>query len=75
MTPQQRTVYNAIESFATEHGYAPTVRDLCKLTARSNAAIHRHLCNLKERGFIKWENRKARSIVLVPVEPAVQHDA
>ena len=72
MTERQHTVYDAIIAFQQEHGYPPTVRDLCKAVGlRSTSTMARHLQRLQDGGHIKWDCGKGRTIVVTPlVQPA-----
>lgn len=65
MTKRQQAVYNCIESFIQEHGYGPTVREVCEsLGLSSPSTVHVHLKALEDKGFINRDPLKSRSITL-----------
>ncbi len=66
MPPSQRKVYQFIQTYIQEHGYSPTVRDICRGTGISSTS-HVSYCldRLEERGLIQRERGKARSIRLI----------
>ena len=66
LTKRQQAVYNCIESFVAEHGYGPTVREVCQsLGLSSPSTVHVHLKALEDKGFINRDPLKSRSISLV----------
>ena len=70
LTVKQARVLDALKKFMAEKGYPPTVRELCKLTnLSSTATVHVHLDHLKEKGYIKKDKDKNRTMeLLVPNE-------
>ncbi|MGN0262005.1 MAG: transcriptional repressor LexA [Eggerthellaceae bacterium] len=65
MTKRQRAVYDCIESFIQEHGYGPTVREVCEsLGLSSPSTVHVHLKALEDKGYINRDPLKSRSITL-----------
>ncbi len=66
MPVSQRKVYQFIQIYIQEHGYSPTVRDICRSTGISSTS-HVSYCldRLEERGLIQRDRGKARSIRLV----------
>lgn len=66
LTKRQQEVLDYIKSYIVSHGYPPTVREIGRaLDISSPATIHVHLNNLVEKGFIKKENSKNRTIELL----------
>ena len=66
LTRKQRAVLECIQQCIEEKGYAPTVRDICKvLNLSSPSTVHVHLKSLEEKGYIKRDALKSRSITLV----------
>ena len=60
--PQQQ-IYDYILSYSAEHGYPPSVREMCEAVGlRSTATVHAHLKNLEQRGLIVRDPAKQRSI-------------
>ncbi|MCI7504901.1 MAG: transcriptional repressor LexA [Coriobacteriaceae bacterium] len=75
MTKRQKAVYDCIESFIQEHGYGPTVREVCEsLGLSSPSTVHVHLKALEDKGFINRDPLKSRSITLANSTPAPEMD-
>ncbi|MCL1796876.1 MAG: transcriptional repressor LexA [Eggerthellaceae bacterium] len=65
VTKRQRAVLNSIEDCIREKGYGPTVREVCQnLGLSSPSTVHVHLKALEEKGMIKRDPLKSRSIAL-----------
>lgn len=65
ITKRQQAVLGVIEQFIREKGYGPTVREICHaLDLSSPSTVHVHLRALEDKGFIKRDPLKSRSIVL-----------
>ncbi len=66
LTKRQEDTLNFIKSFMVEHGYPPTVREICEaLGVSSPATIHAHLTSLSNKGFIKKNESKNRALELL----------
>ncbi len=64
-TKRQQAVLDAIEQYIREKGYGPTVREICSaLNLSSPSTVHVHLRSLEEKGYIKRDPLKSRSIAL-----------
>ena len=62
----QQRVYRYILVYIAEHGYAPSVRDICDAVGlKSPSTVHFHLKNLAELGYIEKGAFKGRAIVPV----------
>ena len=60
----QQRIYQFILSYIGEHGYAPSVRDICdEVGLKSPSTVHFHLKNLAELGYIEKGSFKSRAIV------------
>ena len=70
LTERQGDILNAIKKFQADNGYPPTVREIGKMVELSSpATIQVHLTNLENKGYIKKDNNKNRTIeILVPNE-------
>lgn len=63
MTKKQEQILNIVTKYIEENGYSPTVRDICKEAGlNSPATVYQHLKLLKEKGYIKSDNNKQRTI-------------
>lgn len=77
ITKRQQAVLDCIESCIREKGYGPTVREVCSaLGLHSPSTVHVHLKALEDKGLIKRDPLKSRSISLTyPLdEPSSQED-
>ena len=76
LTVKQERVLNELKKYLAKKGYPPTVRELCQLTnLNSTATIHVHLDHLQEKGYIKKDKEKNRTIeLLVPNEYDQKND-
>ena len=70
LTIKQERVLKELKKYMAKKGYPPTVRELCELTnLNSSATIHVHLSHLENKGYIKKDKDKNRTIeLLVPNE-------
>lgn len=65
VTKRQQAVLDCIEACIQEKGYGPTVREICQsLGLSSPSTVHVHLKALEEKGLIKRDPLKSRSITL-----------
>lgn len=65
MSDSQIEVYEKIVEYIKEHGYSPTIREICELTGRNSpATILYHLKNLKKLGYINYDATKSRTITI-----------
>lgn len=65
ITKRQQAVLDDIRRHIFEKGYGPTVREVCQdLGLSSPSTVHVHLKALEEKGFIKRDPLKSRSISL-----------
>ena len=66
LTDRQYDILQTLKKFIATHGYPPTVREIGKeLNLRSPATIHFHLQKIAEKGYIKKDNSKNRTIELL----------
>lgn len=65
ITKKQKVVLDDIERHIREKGYGPTVREVCHdLGLSSPSTVHVHLKALEEKGYIRRDPMKSRSITL-----------
>jgi len=66
LTKKQNEILDLIKRFIADHGYPPTVREICKeKNLSSPATVHVHLEKLVEKGMIKKDPAKNRTIELL----------
>ena len=70
LTSSQNHILQALKRLIAKNGYPPTVREIGNEAHLSSpATIHFHLKKLEEKGYIKKDNNKNRTIeILVPNE-------
>ena len=76
LTNQQEKMIDIIKKYVVNHGYAPTVRELCQeMNLSSTATVQVHLNNLEKKGYIKKEESKNRTIeILVDNEYEIKNE-
>ena len=66
MTSKQQEILDVIRKALMRDGQAPTVREIGKITGlRSSCSVQKHLNHLEEKGYIKRDPYKYRSIELL----------
>ena len=70
LTNRQEFILKILKKLIAKNGYPPTVREIGEeANLHSPATIHFHLSKLEEKGYIKKDNSKNRTIeLLVPNE-------
>lgn len=70
LTNRQATILDILKKLIAKKGYPPTVREIGKAAGlTSTATTQFHLTKLEEKGYIKKDNSKNRTIeILVPNE-------
>lgn len=76
LTSKQNEILTVIKKFVANKGYAPTIRELCKLcNLSSTATMFVHLKNLTSKGYINQTENKFRTIELnVPNEYVIKNE-
>ena len=76
LTVKQEQILTVIKKFIANKGYAPTIRELCKLcNLNSTATMFVHLKNLTNKGYINQTENKFRTIELnVPNEYILKNE-
>src|ERR671939_1382388 len=63
LTKRQKEIFEYVKTYAREHGYPPTVRDIGKaIGLTSSSTVHAHLANLEKLGVLKRDPTKPRAI-------------
>jgi repressor LexA len=66
----QLSILNYIKNELSEHGYPPSVREICAHTGlASTSSVHYQLKNLQKKGYLKRDSEKQRAIELVNDNP------
>lgn len=66
LNKRERNILKYIQKEMSLKGYAPSVREICKaVNLSSTATVQGYLNKLEEKGFIKKENQKGRTLRLL----------
>jgi len=63
LTDRQREVYRWIVQYITDHGFSPTIRELClafRFGSVNGAMCHLH--PLRKKGYLAWQDGHARTM-------------
>ncbi|MGN1189548.1 MAG: LexA family protein [Candidatus Ornithospirochaeta sp.] len=63
-TKKQQEMLIYISSFTSEHGFAPSLREIAEHFSVSPAAVHYALSSMEKKGLIERNSKDARSSVL-----------
>ena len=68
---KREQILNFLTQFMNEHGYAPTVREICNAVGlQSTATVHYHLNALRDAGLIEMDEVEKRAISLPDAQRA-----
>ena len=63
---REKAILKFIEKQILTNGYPPSVREICQAVGlTSTATVHTYLHKLEEKGYIKKENKKGRTLKLL----------
>lgn len=66
LKPTEKQIYDFIVKFISEHGYSPSYREICKgVFLCSTQTIHANMRSLAQKGYLKYEPSKSRTIVIL----------
>jgi repressor LexA len=66
LNKREKAILKAIEKSVEDKGYAPSVREIGKAVGLSSTAtVHAYLAKLEQKGFIKKETQKGRTLRLL----------
>ena len=66
LNKREKAILKFIEKKISEDGYPPSVREIGKaVDLRSTATVHGYLAKLREKGYIKKEDKKGRTLKLL----------
>lgn len=76
LTKKQRQILDYVESFVDSNGYSPSYEEIADhFGYNSLATVHEHLTNLEQKGFLRKNYNKSRSLEIVRADlhaPAVE---
>jgi SOS-response transcriptional repressor LexA len=67
MTSNQKQVLDCIRQYWKQHGYSPSYRDISVETGKALSYVYKVVGVLYERGFIRVDRKRARSIYPIDV--------
>lgn len=66
LTKKQRQILDYVESFVESNGYSPSYEEIADhFGYNSLATVHEHLTNLEQKGFLRKNYNKSRSLEVV----------
>ena len=66
ISEKQQRILDFINTFSMEHGYPPSVREICaEVGLRSTSTVHAHLKKLQEAGYLEANDHKSRALTPV----------
>ena len=69
LTRRQKETLDFVKGFIESRGYSPSLEEVAgHFRLNSIATVHKHICNLQEKGYLKRDWNRSRSIELLPTE-------
>lgn len=66
ITPKQQEILEYIKETILKKGYPPAVREICEaVQLKSTSSVHSHLETLEEKGYIRRDPTKPRTIEII----------
>ena len=66
LTEKQQNVYESIMQYQRVNGYAPTIREICRMVGvASTSSVYAHLKILEEKGYIARKMDSSRAIAIL----------
>ena len=66
LNKREKAILKFIEKEVVENGYPPSVREIGKAVGLSSTAtVHGYLAKLRDKGYIKKEDKKGRTLKLI----------
>lgn len=66
LSKSEEEIYLLINNFLKEHGYSPSIREICKmLGGKSTATVHTHLKSMRDKKFINYVDGMSRTIIIL----------
>ena len=63
-TPRQTEILTFVRDYSHRHGYSPTYDEIAEQFGISKVTVFEHLSTLEQRGLLRREKHKARSLLL-----------
>lgn len=66
LSAKQQEIFEYLKDFILKKGYPPAVREICEAVhLKSTSSVHAHLETLEEKGYIRKDPTKPRTIEIV----------
>ncbi len=66
LTRRQKELYDFLLTFVDHHGYSPSFEEIAEgMGLNSLATVHKHITNLEQKGLLKRDYNRSRSIDLL----------
>ncbi|MGA7463021.1 MAG: transcriptional repressor LexA [Candidatus Korobacteraceae bacterium] len=66
LTRRQKDLYDFLLRFVDQHGYSPSFEEIAEgMGLSSLATVHKHITNLEQKGLLKRDYNRSRSIDLL----------
>lgn len=66
LTEKQQNVYESIMRYQSVNGFAPTIREICKMVGvASTSSVYAHLKILEKKGYIARKTDSSRAIAIL----------
>jgi len=66
LTRRQKELYDFLLNFVDQHGYSPSFEEIAEgMGLSSLATVHKHITNLEQKGLLKRDYNRSRSIDLL----------
>ena len=70
LKPREQKILKYMEEEIRTNGYPPTVREICSaIGIKSTSTAHKDIASLVSKGYLKKQDSKTRTLVLVHDEP------
>ena len=74
LSQKQREVLEYIKEYIMKRSFPPSVREICEAVGlKSTSSVHAHLNKLEEKGYIKRDPAKPRTIEIVDEGAELMH--
>ncbi len=72
LTERQAEILRYVHAYISERGFSPSIREICEAVhLSSSSTVHSHLRSLAEKGFIRRDPSKPRSLEVINWEQAL----
>jgi repressor LexA len=66
LSVRQKQLYDFIDGFVRENGYAPSIKDIAEGVGIGNSTAAAHLNAMRKKHRVTWRERTPRSLRVIP---------